>query len=745
MSLLDAIGDGLRGLFGSSARNYADTVDDASAAPDLTLKDRAAIFSAALDDPAKAALLRQKLASAPVIAAAQKDIADFAAGRPIAPRPAAVPAYQPDAAPSLAPAAQAAQTISSDLSPELGGQGPALADHPIAGTDFSGVIPQRAPIADRFGKALTIQNALPLLLRARARGVDIKQYLDAFKAARPDFQHVETPGFGASAFDPSNGTFTPGVREPIRYKADENLYLPDDGSGAPPAAAPAEAVPAAPSVILPTDAGGGLNVRGVRNNNPLNLSNLPNGHIWDGQTGSDGQYAVFATPEAGFAAADQNLQAYHQRHGIDTVAGIVNRWAPQAGGNDPAAYAATVSQALGVRPDQKLDLGDPNVRRQVLTAMSGVELGQPIRFTQGADAPAAPTLAGQAGADTVPPQIPGFRLLHAAEAAGGYHKATPQELTALGYPADAHIIIDPKGKPIAAPSGAESGDLEPTLQGLTGDNLITKLTPAEGAQVKALAEGRMPFPSSFAISKPYWQRMLQLVSQYDPSFNAADYQSRAKTRADFTSGKSAQNITALNTVIGHLNDLDKAIDGLGNYSIPLNNYVAHKIAGATGTDSRVKTFQNAKTAVANELTRVFRGTGGAEADIKAWQSQLDDASSPASLRAVVHSMASLINSRLEALGEQYNQGMGHAQDPLRLLTPDKAAAFARMRDGYGPHDPQAKAYTPQSIGATTAGQSGETAEPSAQAPVRVRNIGEAARLAPGTLFVTPDGRTLRRK
>jgi hypothetical protein len=187
-----------------------------------------------------------------------------------------------------------------------------------------------------------------------------------------------------------------------------------------------------------------------------------------------------------------------------------------------------------------------------------------------------------------------------------------------------------------------------------------------------------------ALSKPYWQRMLQLVGQYDPSFDSANPTSRTATRRDFTSGKSAQNITALNTVIGHLDHLDRAIDGLGNYGSELgplsrvNNLAAHWLADQSGTNARIKDFETAKSAVANELTRVFRGSGGAEADIQDWQKKLDTAASPEALKTVVRSMATLIDSRIQALGEQYTQGMGTSAQPIRLLTPDKEAAFNRM-------------------------------------------------------------------
>lgn len=103
--------------------------------------------------------------------------------------------------------------------------------------------------------------------------------------------------------------------------------------------------------------------RGVRSNNPLNLKD------------TGGRFRTFASPDEGMAAADANLSAYGSKHGINTVAGVVNRWAPPSDGNDPAAYAAHVAQRTGFKPDQRIDLADPNTRQQLLSAMSEYENG----------------------------------------------------------------------------------------------------------------------------------------------------------------------------------------------------------------------------------------------------------------------------------------------------------------------------------------------------------------------------------
>ncbi len=136
--------------------------------------------------------------------------------------------------------------------------------------------------------------------------------------------------------------------------------------GAAPAAAP-QAAGAAPAIQGAS--------RGARNNNPLNVSTLPNGQSWQGQTGADGQYAVFGTSAAGWAAADKNLASYGARDGVTTLAGVIQRWAPAAAGNDTASYIKTVASDLGVDPNAKLDLSNPQVRQAVLQSMAKVELG----------------------------------------------------------------------------------------------------------------------------------------------------------------------------------------------------------------------------------------------------------------------------------------------------------------------------------------------------------------------------------
>lgn len=219
-----------------------------------------------------------------------------------------------------------------------------------------------------------------------------------------------------------------------------------------------------------------------------------------------------------------------------------------------------------------------------------------------------------------------------------------------------------------------------------GDDYLKTLPPQIATQVKALAEGRMQFPGGFALKSPYWQQMVSAVSQYDPNFDAVNYNARATTRKDFTSGKSSQSINALNTVIGHMKVLSDAADQLNNSSVPMWNTVANYSEKAMG-DPRMQQFDATKKAVVDELTRVYRGSGGSEGDIKTWSDQINSSGSPAQLHGVIAQIGDLLESKVNALGEQYNQGMGTTAKPIRLTTPTAQSALETLRKRAGSGQP----------------------------------------------------------
>lgn len=114
--------------------------------------------------------------------------------------------------------------------------------------------------------------------------------------------------------------------------------------------------------------------RGLRNNNPGNIESGRFAATVQGFQGSDGRFAQYATPEQGIQAADKLLTTYAGK-GLNTIAGIVNRWAPPTE-NNTGAYVAQVAKELGVDPNAPLDMTNPEVRQRLIAAKIRVENGR---------------------------------------------------------------------------------------------------------------------------------------------------------------------------------------------------------------------------------------------------------------------------------------------------------------------------------------------------------------------------------
>lgn len=96
--------------------------------------------------------------------------------------------------------------------------------------------------------------------------------------------------------------------------------------------------------------------RGIRNNNPGNIKfNLLN--KWVGQTGHDGTFVIFDNAENGIRAMARLMKTYRDKYGLETIAGIINRWAP-ASENNTEAYIRSVEQRTGIFRGLFLQAGD---------------------------------------------------------------------------------------------------------------------------------------------------------------------------------------------------------------------------------------------------------------------------------------------------------------------------------------------------------------------------------------------------
>jgi hypothetical protein len=255
-------------------------------------------------------------------------------------------------------------------------------------------------------------------------------------------------------------------------------------------------------------------------------------------------------------------------------------------------------------------------------------------------------------------------------------KATPEQRAAYreslavrsGMPAWA---TEQGGTPTgeAPPVGGKGGKVDKAAS--VNPDALTKLPSSAQSIVKAMVEGRISPPTSFAMAKPYWQSMLAAASAYDPSFDQTTWGSRVATRKDFTSGQAAKAVTAMNTALGHagvLMENFEKMDNFGGMATPLNgpkNWLAKQMG-----DERVTNAQVDIGALASEARKVFAAAGGGNlTELKDWEKNFPLNGSPAQQKGALQQFVNLLDSRLGALATQYNRGMGKSSEPLSLLDP----------------------------------------------------------------------------
>lgn len=122
--------------------------------------------------------------------------------------------------------------------------------------------------------------------------------------------------------------------------------------------------------------------RGIRSNNPGNIrKGLPWQGLADDQS-SDRDFCVFSDATWGIRAIARILITYQDEHNLNTVRSIISRWAPPVE-NDTWAYVSQVAQALGVGPDDVIDVHSYAHLEPLVRAIIRHENGNPVIFDRG--------------------------------------------------------------------------------------------------------------------------------------------------------------------------------------------------------------------------------------------------------------------------------------------------------------------------------------------------------------------------
>jgi len=115
--------------------------------------------------------------------------------------------------------------------------------------------------------------------------------------------------------------------------------------------------------------------RGLRNNNPGNI--ISNSIKWQGKIGTDGRFIKFDTMENGVRALARILKVYQRKYKIDTIEGIIKKWAPPVE-NNTEKYIQFVSKNSGIDRKAKLNLQDSSQLYRVVDSIIKFENGKSV-------------------------------------------------------------------------------------------------------------------------------------------------------------------------------------------------------------------------------------------------------------------------------------------------------------------------------------------------------------------------------
>lgn len=202
------------------------------------------------------------------------------------------------------------------------------------------------------------------------------------------------------------------------------------------------------------------------------------------------------------------------------------------------------------------------------------------------------------------------------------------------------------------------------------------ITPESEQMAQAIAAGKLPPLSGFALNKPGGRAVMGRVMQINPDYSGQDYGVSLNSEKKFTTGKQGDAVRSFNTSLAHLDTLDQLSDALKNGNMQMINKLGNAYATQTGGTAPTN-FAAAKQIVGDEIVKAIVGSGGGVADREHAAKILDAANSPDQLKGVIGTYKELMRGQLKGLRQQYEAGGGKNFD--KFLSPAGKSA-----EGAGP-------------------------------------------------------------
>lgn len=267
-----------------------------------------------------------------------------------------------------------------------------------------------------------------------------------------------------------------------------------------------------------------------------------------------------------------------------------------------------------------------------------------------------------------------------------------------------------------------------SLSQLTGEDYLKQLPVGTANLIRKYANGELAVTPRITQT-PAGQQLLGAITQYDPTFDATNFQKRQQTATAFAKGKQADAIRAANQTLYHMGNLYQRTEDLNNLNVlpgVLNapiNYIEQKGLG----DTRQGRYKQSAQAVASELRKVFAASGGGNlTELQKWEEAFDPNAGENQQKSYIQNGVDLLRGALKSLESQYQAGMGLNKNIGDLLTPEARGVYEKLQAGENPN-----------VKKTTAQKQADLLKQ----PNKISNDAEYNLLPSGTTFVDPNGVT----
>lgn len=188
-----------------------------------------------------------------------------------------------------------------------------------------------------------------------------------------------------------------------------------------------------------------------------------------------------------------------------------------------------------------------------------------------------------------------------------------------------------------------------------GQDYFDALPPDKQTSVNMLTSYELD-PKSFSTRSGDRAAAMAAAKMVDPNFNPMKYGIRYSVVQDFTKGKTADNIVAIDQAVNHMGTLGELASKLQVGDMQGANYVVNAVSKQFGNPN-ITNVQLASQAVGEELMRVFRQVGASEREAREWEEKFKASKSPEQMSGAIQTASKLLYGRINALNNRWNNGM----------------------------------------------------------------------------------------